>query len=176
VAPFGTGARHCELDLLSSVSDISGRPEETGPADRSVNTTLPLKPRPDALRQRPCAANPWENGVSEQPLTDRFLQQRQLSVIFHPVEGGLAITVLVQRVYMTHLGGSIGRCYQPIGLHKLAGPGQLVLNHSSSRSLPTALSGNTNRAELAHWPKCHAGVGDPRQLPACPTDQCTRGS
>jgi hypothetical protein len=38
------------------------------------------------------AINPWEYGVSEQPLTDRFLQQRRLTVICHPIKGELAIT------------------------------------------------------------------------------------
>ena len=31
-------------------------------------------------------------------------------------EGNWAVPVLVQRVYMPHLGGSISRCCRPIGL------------------------------------------------------------
>ena len=33
----------------------------------------------------------------------------------------LLVAAPVQRVYMTHLGGSIRRCHHPIGAHKLAG-------------------------------------------------------
>ena len=35
---------------------------------------------------------PWDLGVSEQPLTNRFLKQRRLPVICHPMEGELAVT------------------------------------------------------------------------------------
>ena len=57
---------------------------------------------------------------------------------------GYSGPVLVQRVYMTHLGGSIWRCFRPIALYKLNGLRQ-GMGTPSFRQNVAISSGSTAR-------------------------------
>ena len=80
---------------------------------------------------------PWEFGVSEQPLTDRFLQRRQSPATFHPVEGEPLITA--SRSKQSADGGQgrffIGRFPTCLTAHGLMG----LTNEKAPSGGPTGL-------------------------------------
>ena len=50
-------------------------------------------PNRQTPHSRGCVEKRWDYGLSEEPQHNRFLRQRQLILICHPVEGELTVAV-----------------------------------------------------------------------------------
>jgi hypothetical protein len=112
----------------------------------------------------------WEYGVSEQPLADRFLRQRQLPVICHPIEGGLAVTAERSKI-----GGILRRLAKPMRkwdppLQSVVGGVDPAVYDYSHSALPAEmLTPHPGRCCLACRGRCSLGAAGVLRTPAtCP--------
>ena len=71
---------HCTIQTAPATSGGSSSCQDYQPTSASVRSI-------GTWRLRVRCRNPWNYGVSEQPQHNRFLRQRQMPDLFHPIEG-----------------------------------------------------------------------------------------